>query len=316
VPLRLLSRAWDRVSYLASHDALTDLPNRVTFLDRLQQALAGTARTGGGVTVYSLDLDRFKDVNDTLGHAAGDELLVQVAKRVKACLRQEDTLARLGGDEFAIIQPGLDSPESAAGVAERIIASLGKRFQLDGTETHIGVSVGVVISSPEEKANPDQLLVKSDLALYRAKHDGRGTYRFFQDEMNAALMERKAMERDLRAALQNNELKVHYQPQISLATQRIIGMEALLRWHHPERGNITPGVIIPIAETSGLMGPWTEWVLRKACRDAMSWQPLKVAVNLSPTLFLENNLGARVKRILDETGCPRPSLSWKSPRIS
>jgi diguanylate cyclase (GGDEF)-like protein len=308
VPLRLLSSAWDRVSYMASHDALTDLPNRVTFLDRLQLALAGAARAGGGVTVYSLDLDRFKDVNDTLGHASGDELLVQVAKRVKDCLRQEDTLARLGGDEFAIIQPGLDSPESAAGVAERIIATLGKRFQLDGTDTHIGVSIGITISSSDDKAKPDQLLVKSDLALYRSKHEGRGTYRFFQEEMNAALMERKAVERDLRAALQNNELKLHYQPQISLATRRIIGMEALLRWHHPERGNIPPATIIPIAETSGLMGPLTEWVLRTACRDAMSWKPLTVAVNLSPTLFLENNLGAMVKSILEETGLPAAQL--------
>jgi diguanylate cyclase (GGDEF)-like protein len=308
VPLRLLRRAWDRVSYLASHDTLTDLPNRVTFLDRLQVALAGSARTGIGVTVYSLDLDRFKDVNDTLGHAAGDELLVQVAKRVKACLRQEDTLSRLGGDEFAIVQPGLDSPESAAGVAERIIADLGKRFHLDGTDTHIGVSIGIAISSPGEKANADHLLVKSDLALYRSKHEGRGTYRFFQEEMNAALMERKAMERDLRTALQNNELKVHYQPQVSLATQRIIGMEALLRWHHPDRGNVPPNIIIPIAETSGLMGPLTEWVLRTACRDAMSWKPLKVAVNLSPTLFLENNLCAMVKSVLKDTGLPAAQL--------
>jgi diguanylate cyclase (GGDEF)-like protein len=304
VPLRLLRRAWDQVSYLAGHDALTGLPNRVTLLDRLQQALAGETSTRGAVTVYSLDLDRFKEVNDTLGHAAGDQLLIQAAKRMKACLRQEDTLARLGGDEFAIIQPGMSSPQTAADVAERIISALSKTFQLDGQETHIGASIGITINSEDTAIRPDQLLIKSDLALYRSKNEGRGTYRFFQEEMNADLLARKAIERDLRAALDRNELELHYQPQVNLSDQRIVGIEALLRWHHPERGNVPPATIIPIAETSGLMRPLTEWVLRRACRDALNWKPLKVAVNLSPSLFLENSLGAMVKRILQETGLP------------
>lgn len=308
VPLRLLRRAWDQLSYLASHDALTDLPNRVTLLDRLQQALASETSARGAVTVYSLDLDRFKEVNDTLGHAAGDQLLIQAAKRMKACLRQEDTLARLGGDEFAIIQPGMSSPQTASNVAERIISALSKTFQLDGQETHIGMSIGISINSGDTAVEPDQLLVKSDLALYRSKNEGRGTYRFFQEDMNADLMARKALERDLRAALDKNELELHYQPQVNLSDQRIVGMEALLRWHHPERGDVTPATIIPIAEASGLMLPLTEWVLRRACHDALNWKPLKVAVNLSPSLFVENSLNALVKRILRETGLPPEQL--------
>jgi predicted signal transduction protein with EAL and GGDEF domain len=202
----------------------------------------------------------------------------------------------------------MGSPEQAAQIAERIIASLTNRFQLDGNEVRIGASIGIIICDKDEKAQPDQLLVKSDLALYRAKKEGRCTYRFFQEEMNVALLERRAIEGDLRAALEKNELTLHYQPQVSLSTKRIIGMEALLRWNHPERGNISPATIIPIAETSGLMRMLTEWVLRTACQDALNWKPLKVAVNLSPSLFLQDQISALVRGVLKETGLPAERL--------
>lgn len=308
IPVRLLREAWDQVSYLASHDVLTGLPNRTTLIDRLQQAVVSAANSGSAVAIYSLDLDHFKEVNDTLGHAAGDKLLIQAVERMKPCLRQEDTLARLGGDEFIIIQPGISNSEAAGNVAESIISALSTPYHLNGQTIHVGVSIGIMVSTEDESAEPQQLLIKSDLALYKAKNEARGTYWFFREEMNVALQARKALEYDLRLALENDELEMYYQPQVRLSDECIIGMEALLRWHHPQHGDISPTTIIPVAETSGLIRPLTKWVLGRACHDALSWQPLKVAVNLSPSLFIERDISKKVAVILEETGLPGEQL--------
>ena len=308
VPLRLLQSAWNRISYLASHDALTNLPNRVLFIDRLQHALAGSVRGHSLVAVYSLDLDHFKDVNDTLGHAMGDLLLKRVTERVKTCLRQDDTLARLGGDEFAIIQTGLDEPRAASVLAERIISVLSKPFELDGNEAVIGVSIGIAMAAGDDATDSDEILKGADLALYKSKVTGRGNYHFFRDEMDAELRARKAMEADLRKAFNDEELEVHYQPQVSLDAERITAVEALVRWHHPERGDVHPSEFIPVAGMIGLIRPLTEWVLRKACGDALNWAPLKVAVNLSPSLFKQPGLVVMVERVLKETGLPPDRL--------
>lgn len=308
VPLRLLRRAWERIRFLASHDELTGLPNRVTFLDRLAQAFAGARRSYTPVTVYSLDLDHFKDVNDTLGHAAGDLLLQRAARRMQECLREGDTLARLGGDEFAIFQTGIEQPETAAALAERIISELSRPFDLNGHDVVIGASVGMSISTGDDPENPEQLLMNADLAMYSSKKNGRGTYHFFQEEMNAELKARKAIEVDLRKALRDGEFELHYQPQVDLSSQRIIGLEALLRWHHAERGDVPPAEVIPVAESTGLIRPLSEWVLRTACREALNWAPLRIAVNLSPSLFQQKGLVEMVERALKESGLPADRL--------
>jgi diguanylate cyclase (GGDEF)-like protein len=308
VPLRLLRRAWDRISYLASHDALTGLPNRMTFLDRLENALDRARRSPNPVTVYSIDLDHFKDINDTLGHAAGDLLLIQVAARMRSVLRRGDTVARLGGDEFAMIQTGIDQPQTAAALAERIIAELSQPFDLNGQEAVVGTSVGMALHGPGDTTSPQQLLTNADLALYAAKHSGRSTYRFFQEKMNAELLARKALEVDLRKALREEQLELHYQPQVNLADQRIIGLEALLRWRHAERGDVPPAEVIPVAESTGLIGPLTEWVLNNACREAVRWAPLGIAVNLSPALFRQQGLVALVENALAASGLPAARL--------
>ena len=302
LPLRSLERAWSRIAFLASHDDLTRLPNRVLFLDRLQTALAGASRKGHAITVHSLDLDHFKAVNDTLGHAAGDMLLGLAAKRMEGCLRQGDTLARLSGDEFAIIQDGTDRPETATRLAQRIIAEMEKPFDLAGQEALIGVSIGMAMVKPDNAAPADELLKHADLALYKSKTNGRGTYHFFEDTMDAELQERMALEIDLRKAIREQQFKLYYQPQVDLASQRIIGLEALIRWHHPVRGDVPPPDFIHVAESTGLIFPLSEWVLKTACTEAVGWTPLRVAVNLSPTLFQQKGLIATVDAALRDSG--------------
>ena len=244
LPMRALARAWQDVNYLASHDQLTDLPNRTLFRDRLQQALAQAERQHDWVAVICFDLDHFKDVNDTLGHGIGDQLLQQVSRRVQHLLRKSDTLARLGGDEFAIIQAGLEHPDSCGGLAQRVIDTLAEPFQLDGHDVAIGSSVGIALY-PDDQSDPDLLLRNADLALYRAKAEGRGIYRFFEEGMNVRLQQRKTLEADLRRALAEDQFELHYQPQIGLDGEQINGVEALIRWHHPERGMVAPMDFIP-----------------------------------------------------------------------
>ena len=308
LPMRALMRAWDRVAYLASHDALTGLPNRTLFLDRLHHILANAPRQRDTITVHSIDLDHFKDVNDTLGHAAGDAVLRQAAQRMQSKLRPGDTLARFGGDEFAIIQSGTNEPEKAAAVAEKIIAALTEPFDLDGRQALLGVSIGMATYTPEKPLSADQLLKHADLALYKSKNSGRGTFHFFHEKMDAELQSRKAMEIELRTALHNHQFELHYQPQVDLSSQRIVGLEALIRWNHPRRGEIQPLDFLPIAERTGLIRPLSEWVLRTACREALKWDPLRIAINLSPSQIQQENIVEMVKSALAESGLPAHRL--------
>lgn len=302
VPLRLLRRVIERASFLASHDALTNLPNRAVFQEWMAHTMADVERDGTPAAVLFLDLDHFKEVNDLLGHAAGDELLKQVSERMSETLRQNDVLARLGGDEFAIIQKRIAQPEGAAQLAQRLIAILAEPFDLSGQEAMIGVSIGITICEPGGQADPSHLLKQADMALYRAKSGGRGNYQFFEEEMNRRLLERKTMEIDLRRALANDQLQLHFQPQIDLATSALIGVEALIRWNHPEQGVIAPDRFIPLAEETGLILPIGDWVIHTACRQARAWPSLKVAVNVSPVQFRRGDLVAVVRHALEESG--------------
>lgn len=305
LPLRLLKAATDRASFLASHDPLTGLPNRSLFNEWLSRSVRDVDRSKGNMAVLCLDLDHFKEVNDILGHAAGDELLRQVTARATAALRRNDILARLGGDEFAIIQQHFDQPTGATKLSQRLIADLSKPFDLDGNEVLIGVSIGIAVRDGKHPGSSDDgqtLLRQADLALYKAKMDGRGAFRFFEERMNDKLVSRKRMEADLRQAIFRNELKLHYQPQIELNTNRIKGVEALIRWYHNERGLIGPDEFIGLAEETGLIVSIGEWVIREACRQAKDWPELSFAVNVSPVQFRQGNLLETVRNALQDAG--------------
>ncbi|KMO28280.1 diguanylate cyclase [Methylobacterium aquaticum] len=287
-------RAEQRIAHMAHHDALTGLPNRVLFHRRL--AAAAAAGTG----LLCLDLDHFKLVNDTLGHPAGDALLREVAERLRACLGADGLVARLGGDEFAILSPA--GRDGLLRLADRIIAALGRPFALAGQDVTIGVSIGIALA-PEHGDDPDGLLRKADTALYAAKADGRRTRRLFEPAMDAALQSRRALECDLRAAIAAEALEVYYQPLVATGDLAVTGCEALLRWRHPERGFVSPGAFIPVAEETGLIAPLGEWVLRQACREAAGWPgAVRVAVNLSPAQFRTPDLVGTVARALAESG--------------
>ncbi|MBI3433451.1 MAG: EAL domain-containing protein [Hydrogenophilales bacterium] len=280
-----IKEARDKLEYTAHHDALTGLPNRVLFRDRLEQALVISRRNGDGVALLFVDLDRFKVINDTLGHEAGDLLLQEVARRLIGCMREEDTVARMGGDEFVVIQKGVAQPEDAALLATRMLAEISRPFSLAGHEIMTSLSVGISLY-PQDGEDVSALLKNADAAMYRAKEKGRNGYQYYSNEMTAAGIERLELECDLRQALQRDELRVHYQPQVDLATGRIVGAEALVRWQHASRGMIPPSVFIPMAEDSGMIGPIGDWVLNTACSDAKGWQAaglpgLRMAVNVS-----------------------------------
>ncbi|HEX3496637.1 MAG TPA: diguanylate cyclase, partial [Methylocella sp.] len=279
-----------RIVHMAHHDALTGLPNRVLFHERLGDALLRVRRYAEMLAVLCLDLDQFKTVNDTLGHAAGDKLLVAVAERLSKCLRDCDMAARFGGDEFAVLQLGLAGPDEAANLAERIVALLSEPFDIEGQQALIGASAGIALA-PIDGETAEQLLGNADVALYQAKEGGRDAFRFFEPGMDASLQARRTLELDLRNALRAGEFELYYQPLVTLATDVIYGFEALLRWHHPLRGMVAPGEFIPLAEETGLIVPIGEWVLRQACAEAAAWpDDLKVAVNLSPVQFKKGNL--------------------------
>jgi len=274
---------------MAHHDALTDLPNRALLRERLDAALA-YVRRGDSLAVHYLDLDHFKSINDTLGHAVGDDLLKAVAERLRGCVRDTDTVARLGGDEFAIVQIGLRDIREAADMAQRILDLFRSPFEPGGHHVTADASVGVAIA-PNDGLDADQLIKNADLALYGAKADGRGTYRFFESEMDVRMKARRSLEIDLRHALHRGEFELHYQPQINLLSNRVCGCEALLRWRHPERGMISPAEFVPVAEETGLIVALGEWVVRQACTDAEKWpQDVKVAVNISPAQLMNQNL--------------------------
>jgi diguanylate cyclase (GGDEF)-like protein len=290
-----------QIAHMAHHDSLTDLPNRVLFRNRMHQALARVQR-GDHAAVLCLDIDRFKSVNDTLGHPVGDKLLRAVAERLRGCIRETDTVARLGGDEFAILQVGADQPSGASGLARRIVDVISEPYDLGGHHVVVGTSIGIALA-PTDATDVDELLKNADLALYRAKAEGRARYRFFEREMDARVQDRRLVEVDLRKALSAGEFELYYQPLMNLERNEVSGLEALIRWHHPERGMVSPADFIPLAEEIGLIVPIGEWVLREACSQAANWPTeIKLAVNLSPAQFRTRTLVSTVVRALAASG--------------
>lgn len=301
-------RAEAQIARLAHYDPLTDLPNRVLFQKSLSEALARRARKGDALAVHFVDLDRFKTVNDTLGHPLGDALLKIAAERLRGCVREGDTVARLGGDEFAVVQTGLDDAKGATRLAARIVEAMAAPFDLQGHHVVIGASVGVSLA-PTDGEDADELLKKADMALYRAKADGRGAYHFFERAMDEQLQARRALELDLRRALQAGEFELVYQPLYHLDDERVTGCEALLRWRHPDRGTVSPADFIPLAEEIGLIVQLGEWVLRRACAEAAGWPDhVRLAVNLSPAQFRDRGLVGTVVSALAASGLPANRL--------
>ncbi|MEH2494977.1 diguanylate cyclase (GGDEF)-like protein [Bradyrhizobium sp. AZCC 1678] len=273
-----------KIEYMAHHDALTDLANRVLLNDRLEYVL-GRIQHGEMVAVHHLDLDQFKAVNDTFGHPCGDKLLRIVAERLRGLVGDADTIARTGGDEFVIVQATIADPAAATSLAQGVIDALSEPYDIDGQQAVIGVSIGISVG-PGDGSNPDKLLRNADLALYRAKSDGRGTFRFFEPAMDLQMQTRRVMEQDLRKALPAGEFVLHYQPVVNLASKEISGFEALIRWNHPAKGLISPATFIPLAEEIGFIVPLGEWVIRQACATAAQWPDnLHVAVNISAIQF-------------------------------
>jgi diguanylate cyclase (GGDEF)-like protein len=303
-------RAEKEIEHLALQDMLTGLPNRTEFRNRFHQELARTKRAEQKLAVLLLDLDRFKDVNDTLGHPAGDQLLRGVAERLKFCLREEDAPARIGGDEFAVILSNLRSPEQAAAVARKILERLSQPFVLEGRQVHIGASIGITVS-PDDAADVDQLLRNADLALYRAKTEGRNAHRFYASDMTVQVEARRALEHDLRRALEHDELFLEYQPEYDLRTSHPVGAEALLRWQHPTRGLLMPEVFIPVAETAGLISLLGRWVLQRVASQRRAWRdadfpPFFIAINVSLSQCRHGDL----KKVIEETQTRNSDLSW------
>jgi diguanylate cyclase (GGDEF)-like protein/PAS domain S-box-containing protein len=295
-------RAEARLAFMAQHDGLTGLPNRTLLRQQMDDLLLHTRRSAERVAVLVLGLDNFKAVNDTLGHGIGDKLLRGVAKRLRSTLREEDVLARLNSDEFAIVQSGVTRPEDAVLLARRLLEAIGDPYLLDGHSVVIGASIGIAMS-PGDGDESDRLLKNADMALSRAKNDFRGTFSFFEAEMDARAQTRRKIEIELRDAIQNDLLRPYYQPLIDLATGRITGFEALVRWPHPERGMVSPGEFIPVAEETGLINAVGGLMLRRACMDAAHWpDDVRVAVNLSPLQFRVGNLLSTVMDTLKQTG--------------
>ncbi len=295
-----------RIAHMAHHDGLTNLPNRDFYQDRLRQALERAASGNRRVAVLCVDLDLFKNVNDSFGHPIGDRLLKQVAGRLKAEVRGDNIVARLGGDEFAIVMVSEVSPNEVSDFADRLIGVLSERYDLDGLDVVIGASVGIAMS-PGDGATSEELMRNADMALYRSKADGGGVHRFFEREMDRQAQKRRDMERDLRRAFAAGEFELHYQPLVDIAASRISGFESLLRWRHPEKGMISPVEFIPVAEDIGLIVALGEWVLREACAAAAKWpEDVKVAVNLSPVQFRSRNLvQAVISALAHSTLSPR-----------
>ncbi len=302
-------RAEHRIAYLAHHDGLTGLANRTALLQKIEEAGARWRALGEPFSVLLLDLDRFKQVNDSMGHPTGDRLLTEVAARLRSLLRETDVLARLGGDEFAIVQGGeSEQRQAAASLASRIIETIGQPFAVDGLEITIGTSIGIALAAEHDGAS-DELLKMADLALYRAKSAGRNGYCFFDPQMSEVASARQVIESDLRRAILQNEFELHYQPIIDCKTGGVCGVEALIRWQHPVKGLIYPDSFIPVAEETGLITQIGDWVLRAACAQAVKWpSQVKVAVNLSVIQFKKPNFADRVMQVLAESGLPPERL--------
>ena len=295
-------RSQAQITYMAQHDALTDLPNRVLLRARLEDALVDVRDRDLHLAVLMLDLDRFKEVNDTLGHPAGDSLLRSVAARLLGCGSETTFVARLGGDEFAVVEYVTDPAVEAASLAEAIKSALCEPFDLGDHQVTVGTSIGIAIA-PGDGADSDMILKSADIALYSAKSGGRGAFRFFEPELNELIRARRDLERDMRKALARGEFELHYQPFVDLRSGKTRGFEALLRWHHPEQGLIPPAEFIPLAEETGLILPLGEWVLRTACAEAAKWHSdLKIAVNLSPAQFRSRELVSTITGALAASG--------------
>ncbi len=305
-------KAEERLAYMAYHDPLTGLPNRITFNERLARDLARAKRRKEIVGVILFDLDRFKEVNDTLGHAAGDRLLVAVAERLLGIVRETDTVARISGDEFCVLLPEHTDESGALQGARKIHNAFGTPFQIEGQDLHVTASIGISMF-PCNGDTPETLVKNADIAMFRAKAQGRDTLQAFSEEMSAAVAERARMEKGLRRACEENEFVVHYQPEVELETGRIVGAEALVRWQDPDRGLVPPMVFIPVAEETGAIIPISEWVLREACQTAKTWKeqgyaPFRMSVNVSARLFQQFDLAKAVLNILQQTGIGAESL--------
>jgi diguanylate cyclase (GGDEF)-like protein/PAS domain S-box-containing protein len=296
-----------RISYLATRDPLTELPNRVLFNDRLGQGIVAARRTGQSLALMFIDLDRFKNINDSLGHQVGDQLLKQVAARMLECIRKGDTLSRLGGDEFVVTLEGLQQAEDAAQVAGKVIKALSRQFEIGGHTLNTSCSIGISIF-PLDAEDERALMKNADTAMYHAKEKGRNNYQFFSPEMNTRAVERHTLETELRQAIELQQFKLYYQPLVDMRSGKVVGVESLLRWDHPHRGLLAPGTFIAVAEETGLIEPIGQWVLRTACQRAKAWQDagyplLKIAVNISARQLLRPREFARgLSRVLGATG--------------
>ncbi len=301
-----LDRSEERLRFLAYHDALTGLPNRALFQDRLEQTLSDAMRRKEKVALLFIDLDRFKDINDWLGHAAGDIVLKKAAERLRKCSRSTDTVARLGGDEFVVVLGGINDSTDAVIAADRIKLEIAREFAVNGTTISMTCSMGISIF-PVDAMDPETLLKNADIALFSAKEGGRNGWRFFTSEMNGEALRRLGLETAIRLAIQKQQFFLEYQPEVEVSTGRIVGAEALLRWRHPEMGLIPPNTFIPIAENIGEITAIGEWVLRTACKQARQWQdegmpPLVIAVNVSAGQLCQGYFPSVIQRVLDQTG--------------
>lgn len=301
-----------KLDRLAHYDGLTDLPNRMLLQDRLGQAIEGARRQGRRFAVLFMDLDRFKHINDSLGHGVGDHLLQSVAQRLVECVRQSDTVSRQGGDEFVLLLPEVEHAEDAAQTAQKILAALSLPHHIANHDLHISISIGISVY-PDDGESVEALLQCADTAMYHAKESGRNNFKFFEQDMNARAVERQTIESHLRLALHRHEFILHYQPKIDLASGAIVGVEALVRWQHPQRGLLQPLEFVPIAEDSGLIRPIGRWVLREACRQAQAWlqaglPPITMAVNTSALEFRAGDFFDNLCLTLEETGLAPSSL--------
>ena len=295
-----------QLDHLVHHDALTDLPNRTLLLDRLNQAIELARRQKRQLALLFMDLDHFKHINDSLGHAIGDQLLQAVAQRLLACVRQSDTLSRQGGDEFLLLLPVIEHAEDAALSAQKMLTALVEPHLVETHDLHIGISIGISIY-PNDGTDAETLIKGADTAMYHAKENGRNNYKFFEQKMNVRAVQRQSIEVSLRRALERQEFVLHYQPKINLVSGLIVGVEALIRWQHPERGLLLPAQFVAIAEECGLILPIGRWVLREACRQAQIWResglpPITVAVNTSAIEFRAQGFLKNIRDTLDETG--------------
>lgn len=296
----------NRLRYQANFDGLTDLPNRSLFMDRLSQGLVRVRREGTALALLFIDLDRFKNINDTLGHSAGDKLLVAVAKELRGCIRESDTIARFGGDEFAVILSPIYGPKNASTVGQNLLKVLSQPFDIDGYEAIVGGSIGITLY-PNDGTTAEELVKNADAAMYRAKEQGRNNYQFFTSEMQQAALARMTLERDLRYAVERKELLLYFQPQLGVRSGYVAGLEVLVRWLHPTRGMVSPVDFISLAEDTGLIVGIGEWVLRSACQQFHRWQergiaPERMAVNVSGRQFNARNFVSTVREILNESG--------------